>query len=425
MILKTEIVLVGMVIAAISGGLQAQEAGSENVAADVSPSDLYHEEARRLNKEHWRILGEINAENRAAHKAFSEENIRRSVALGQATRDAHSDLAASNLSVSERGERATQIQADNVERRKAHAAWRDTTYREILDNHKAKRKAQFDAYHASLDALRAELQRKLEQTGVTSGELVAPVLLPGDEPATLPEDPDMQPVRPGDPQPSLEEPDVDRLPSGPVEAHVNPETTAEINTEAAPERFDIALYEIESIKPENVRLQGNDLSADPLYVILTIANRGSHTYAFEGNRFEVVIEEGVQNRSRGALPVDEHDLSTRATYEVTVPADHGLQVWVPVRRRDNRSAWRKFRDTARAIASAGILSNEVYTGSRPAKIKANIWYTVDVRLYTPEDVDADNDKHGAYMHVRFNDQLSVIEQDGPFYFSPPAEIDKF
>jgi len=422
MMLKIGIVWIGIAMVAASGNLQAQDAGPENVATDLSPSALYHQEADRLNREHWKILMEIDAANRAAHKAFSEENARRSVALGQANRDAHTDLAASDLSVSERGEQATQIQAENAERRKAHAAWRDATYQEILGSHEAKRKAQFDAYHASLDALRAELQRKMDLVGVTSGELVAPVLLPGDESATVPEEPGMLPVRPGDPQPSLEEPDVDGLPSGPVEAHVNPETTAQINTQVAPERFDIALYEIEAIKSDNVQLRGGDLFSDPLYVILTIANRGSHTYAFEGNQFEVVIEEGVHNRSGRTLEIDDYELSARATYEVTVPADHGLQVWLPVRRRDNRSGMRRFRDTARSVLSAGILGSEIYTGSRPAKVKPNIWYTVDVRLFTPEEVDDDNDRHGAYLHVRFNDQLSVVEQDGPFYFSPPPDL---
>ena len=198
MMLKMKVVWIGIAMVAISSGLQAQEAGSENVAAEVSPSALYHQDADRLNREHWKILMEIDATNRAAHKAFSEENVRRSVALGQANRDAHTDLAASDLSVSERGEKATQIQAENDERREAHAAWRDATYQEILGNHEAKRKAQFDAYHASLDALRAELQRKLDLVGVTSGELVAPVLIPDDDPVSLPMEPGIQPVRPAE-----------------------------------------------------------------------------------------------------------------------------------------------------------------------------------------------------------------------------------
>ncbi len=366
----------------------------ENTAEEPGNNSTteYHQENKRLIDEHFRRLAEIDAAYREAVKAHSEENKRRVKELSEESRASHEELAIQDVPAAERGEEAKEIQEKFASKRKEHAEWRDSTYSKILEDHAAQRKAQFDAHNAAM-ALRA---------GGSQNDVSG------------------SPPQLEQPRLGVEEPEVSGPPRRPVEAQVNPETTAQVNTQAAPAEFDISLWAIDSIKFEDMRLDDGELRAYAVVVMLTVANRGSSTYAFDNNRINVVIEEGVRDRSEGSQGMWEVPLSTEADYDFAIPVEHGQQVWVPVRYHNPGGARKELRDRIKRFFKEGLRGSRLVTGDRPAVIKPHIWYTVDVRLSTPAEYDRDTTQHGAYLHMRFDNEGSIVEQDGPFFFTPPS-----
>ncbi|HNP62660.1 MAG TPA: hypothetical protein PKH39_01935 [Woeseiaceae bacterium] len=224
------------------------------------------------------------------------------------------------------------------------------------------------------------------------------------------------------PVPGLDVPDVDLPPERPLRAQVTRETAAEVNTRVAPNDFDIAIYAVESFKFEHLEFKNGTLRGDPLRIRMIIANRGAKTYAFGNNELLVELVEGVHDFSDGDVISSSRPLRTRGVLEFAIAAEHGIPVEVPVLRRDKRSAFKKLGAFARGVLSMGLKNAEYYGGSTPARIKPNVWYTVDIRLKTPREYDNVVENHGAYLHIRFDDQGSLLEREGPFFFEPPETI---
>lgn len=420
-------------------------------AQDAPPSanELYSLR-QRLIAEHQAALGEIDAAHRAALAAYSEENSRRAVALGDAFRDAHTELAQSDLSGSERQSRLAEISDENQRKREEHAAWRDARYKEILDTHRKQRDAQFDNHNFRLNELAVQFRAGVpltlpgpadvarendgQQRAVTqSAQTTPPGALPGDVtasittpapgiPTSTSEQP-LQPTRP-DTRPTVETPlaTPSTTTPEPISAVVTTETAAVINTSAAPLEFDIAFHAIGGISFSAPAARGvleelpdHTLQGETMYVEATIANRGSATYAFDGNRITARLFEGALAPAFAAAP----DIAVSAEYPLRMEVGQGRQLDLALFHRARRAdAGDRAGAALTRVLTAGMRGRTSDGQRDDVEVKTLLWYTIDLQLEPSTGQDTNQAAHGVYMHVQFNEDGDIKESRGPFFYAP-------
>lgn len=377
---------------------------SETAAERERLLNEYRQQQGALKDAHWQKLAEIDARFNAAIAEFREENVARSVALGEDYRQAREKLGQQNLDTAERDEKARELQAENTAARAEYAEWRDATYTDIQDRHAADRQATFEQYDVDSAALLARYQ-----------ESVANLRSAGAGPKS-----GMLPARP-EPQPVVQTPDVEGPPPGPIEAQIVTEVDAEINTSVAPPEYDIALYSLDRFAFYGLEDDGAEFLADRLDVYMFVANRGNETYAFGGNVIKATLVEGRVNHSGLWVDAGAADVGASAEHRFGIPVSSAQLATIQLEKQNYiENARNVAREGAARVASLGLKGSKRFDESKHIRIKPGLWYTADVRLTTPEQYDDDPTNHGAYFYLRFGSAGEILEKQGPHFFAPPA-----
>jgi hypothetical protein len=373
-------------------------------------------------------LIEIDETYKAAVQEVGAENSRRLNALLEEQRAALDELRHLDLPSQERARRTREIQAELAAQRAALSEWFVAEHELIRTEHTSGRETQRSLHDALLARIQAEQRNLLANVADGPVDVEAVLAAVRDNPPALVER-DPLPVRPGSPEPVVQTPDVGELPREPLEAQVTTEVDARVNARAAPPDFDIALYAVGEISFSPVESDGirsveaepdsGVLLAETMYLRVTIANRGARTFAFDGNRIEAKFVEGFFEPGQSGLESSDTGLEAIANHSFRIPVGQAQLIDVALHHEPVRASRGDRAGAGIARVLSGGMRGSTNDGYRaPVEINTLLWYTIDVRLFPSLEYDTNDDAHGAYLRVRFNEDGDVKELDGPHFYTP-------
>jgi hypothetical protein len=441
----------------VAGSVLAQQDLEISRSAPLeSRSDVeafFRDLTQRQIRRNTDILVEIDAAYSEAVRELSAENRRRLNELideQRAALDALSDLPAD-----ERRRLTQQIQSELTAARAALAEWRASESERIGVEYSSGRETQQSLHNALVERVQAERRRVVADIANGPVDIEAVLAAIG----TDPQNPNLvgQKAATGavattvntgaGSQPALPAGGVDlpapidevagtvavRSPIAGAERDRLDETgdriagvDARVNTLAAPPDFDIALYSVGDIsfspfEPGSLRSPEPDSSlflAETMYVRVTIANRGARTYAFEGNRIEATFVEGYFEPGQSGFESSD-GLRAAASHSLRMEVGQAQVIDMALYHEPVRASREDRAGAGITRVLSGGFRGSTNDGYRaPVEIDTLLWYTIDVRLFPPAEYDANDDAHGAYLHVRFNEDGEVKELDGPHFYAP-------
>ncbi|MDJ0758888.1 MAG: endonuclease/exonuclease/phosphatase family protein [Woeseiaceae bacterium] len=205
-------VALGIMALAVPAAAQ-QPAGKTNnkeIFAD------YYAATKSIQQQHYQKLAEIDERYRTALRAYSEENVKRAQSMAKLNNADHSALKEKGLKGEQQQAEYRKVQARDKKRRAEYAEWRDSTSRQLREEHAAARSAEIERHKTEMQSLLADRNAKLAgiraldgSIGLTPGATAA---LGEAAPAESGPAPDAEPVATsGDGSESDAEVDVDGL----------------------------------------------------------------------------------------------------------------------------------------------------------------------------------------------------------------------
>ena len=124
----------------------------------------YYATVKSLQQEHQQKLTEIDERYRTALLKYREENAKRAQSVTDLNTADHKALREKGLKGTERQSGYDQIRAEDKKRRTAYADWRDSTARQLQEEHATARSAEIERHRAEMSRLLADRNAKL--TGI-------------------------------------------------------------------------------------------------------------------------------------------------------------------------------------------------------------------------------------------------------------------